>query len=74
MHEGFRREHEVMAVLAENNIDAELEHLSDPASIVRFGVMGTPALVNNCKVKIVGSVPTRDKIKAWLDQVADRKG
>jgi len=50
-----------MAVLAENNIDAELEHLSDPASIVRFGVMGTPALVINGKVKIVGSVPTRTK-------------
>ena len=69
-----RLEQEVMAVLAEHNIDAELEHVSDPALIVRFGVMGTPALVIDGKVKIVGSIPTRGRIKVWLDQVADRKG
>jgi hypothetical protein len=42
-----RLEQEVMTVLAESGIAAELTHVRDPAEIGRYGVMGTPALVVN---------------------------
>ena len=67
-----RLEQEVMAALSETGIMAELEHVRNPADIGRFGVMGSPALVINGEVKIVGSVPPRGKIKAWTRQAADR--
>jgi hypothetical protein len=67
-----RLEQEVMAVMAENNLLADLEHVRDPAAIARYGVMGSPALVINGKVKMVGSVPPRHKIKAWIEEAARR--
>jgi hypothetical protein len=68
-----RLEHDVMAVLAEIGIAAGLEHVRDPAEIGRYGVLGSPALVINGKVKAVGSVPPKPKIKAWIEQAAKIK-
>ena len=69
-----RLEHEVMTVMSENGITAELEHVRDVAEIARLGVMGVPALLINEKVMVVGSVPPREKIKAWILQaVVDSK-
>lgn len=65
-----RLEQEVMTVLAESGIAAELTHVRDPAEIGRYGVMGTPALVVNGAVKAVGAVPTRSKLKAWIEAAA----
>jgi small redox-active disulfide protein 2 len=67
-----RLEQDVMAVMAENGIPAELEHVRDPAAIARYGVMGSPALVINGQVKMVGSVPPKPKIKAWIGEAAQR--
>lgn len=67
-----RLEQEVMAALSETGIVAELEHVRNPADIGRFGVMGSPALIINSEVKMVGSVPSREKIKTWIRQAADR--
>lgn len=67
-------EHEVMAVLSENGISARLEHVRDVAEIARLGVMGVPALLINNRVKAVGSVPPRQKIKAWIIQAAEESG
>lgn len=65
-----RLEQEVMSVMAETGIAAELEHVRDLAEIGRYGVLGSPALVINGKVKVVGSVPPASKIKAWLEEAA----
>jgi len=65
-----RLEHEVMTVMSENGITAELEHVRDVAEIARLGVMGVPALLINDEVKAVGSVPPREKIKAWVLRAA----
>jgi small redox-active disulfide protein 2 len=62
-----RLEQEVMTILAETGIAAELTHVRDPAEIGRYGVMGTPALVVNGSVKAVGTVPTRARLKAWIE-------
>ena len=61
-------ERELMGVLAEMNLAADLEHIRDIKEIGRYGVMGTPALVINGKVMCVGTVPTREKIKEWLSE------
>ena len=65
-----RLEKEVMAVMSENGITAEFDHVRDVAEIARLGVMGVPALVINNEVKVVGSVPPRKRIKAWVLEAA----
>ena len=61
-----RLEQEVMTVMSETGITAELEHVRDVVEIAKLGVMGVPALMINGQVKAVGSVPPRGKIKAWI--------
>lgn len=64
---------EVMGVIAETGVHANLDHVRDVAQIGRYGVMGMPALVVDGKVVCVGSVPPRAKIKAWLEQAVQDK-
>jgi len=47
-------------------VDYELEKVTDIAQILNFGVMMTPALVVDGKVKLMGKVPSADDIKALL--------
>ncbi len=47
-------------------LSAPVEKVDKPADIAKFGVMFTPALVLDGKVKVAGRVPTVDEIKAWL--------
>lgn len=61
-----RLEGELMAVMAEMNLAAAIEHVRDMGEIRRYGVMGTPTLVINGKVKCAGRVPARATIKEWL--------
>jgi small redox-active disulfide protein 2 len=69
-----RLEREVMDVMSDTGITAELTHVRDVAEIARLGVMGVPALLINGQIKAVGSVPPRGKIEAWIIQAsADTK-
>jgi len=68
-----RLEREVMAVMTETDILADLEHVRDPAAIACYGVMGSPALVIDGRVKIVGSIPSKPKIKAWIEEAGKGK-
>ncbi len=61
-------EKDVMEVLAKMNLPADLEHVRDVKEIGKYGVMGTPAQIINQKVVCVGKVPTKNKIKQWLEQ------
>lgn len=61
-------ERELMEVLAEMDLSADLEHVRDIKEIGRYGVMGTPALIINGKVVCVGTVPAKEKIKEWLSE------
>ena len=65
-------EQDLMMVMAELNIVAGLEHVRDPLEIGSYGVMGTPGLIINGKVKAVGSVPPKNKLKEWLLEAAKR--
>jgi hypothetical protein len=59
-------EQDLMAMMAELNIAADLEHVRDPIDIANYGVMGSPGLIINGEVKAVGSVPPKNKLKEWL--------
>jgi len=63
-------EQDLMAVMAELNIAAGLEHVRNIAEIGSYGVMGTPALIINGEVKAVGSVPPKNRLKEWLMEAA----
>jgi len=59
-------EQDLMAMMAELNIAAGLEHVRDPLEIASYGVMGSPSLIINGQIKAVGSVPPPNKLKEWL--------
>ena len=65
-------EQDLMAIMAELNIAAGLEHVRDPLEIAGYGVMGMPALIINGQVKAVGSVPPPNKLKEWLLEATKR--
>jgi quercetin dioxygenase-like cupin family protein len=62
-------ENEVMELLAEMGLSADLEHVRDPTEIARFGATGTPALLINGKVVSVGSIPPKKQIREWIGAV-----
>lgn len=47
-------------------IEYELEKLSDIKQFPKFGLMMTPGLVVDGKLKVQGKVPSVDEIKAML--------
>jgi len=51
----------------ELNLDCEMEKVTDINQIMSFGVMLTPALAVDGKVKVVGKVPTSEEIKKILN-------
>ena len=63
-----RLEQELMQVMAETGVMADMEHVRDIKEIGKYGVMGTPALIINGKVKSVGKVPPRNQLKKWLKE------
>jgi small redox-active disulfide protein 2 len=50
----------------ELGMEFEVEKVTDMQAILRAGVMKTPALVVNGKVKVYGRVPTVDELKTML--------
>lgn len=68
-----RLEQEVMSVLMELNLGADILHVRDIKEIASYGAMGTPALVLNGKVVSVGSIPSRAKIREIISEAALRK-
>lgn len=55
-----------MAAVMEANVDANVEKVEDIATIMKFGVMATPALVIDGIVKTSGRVLTVGEIKKLI--------
>jgi small redox-active disulfide protein 2 len=55
-------------VAAENNIDADIKKISDLKEIMSFGIMQTPGLVINGKVKLSGKLPTATSLLHWMQE------
>jgi small redox-active disulfide protein 2 len=65
-HNCDRMEQDVREALAELKMPGDLSHVTDPAEIAKYGLMGVPALVINGRVVCVGTVPDRNRIRQWL--------
>jgi hypothetical protein len=61
-------EQDVMAVLSETGIQASLNHIADPKLMAQYGIVITPTLVINSKVKSKGTLPPKSQIKKWLEE------
>jgi len=61
-------EKDILAVLSETGIKAAFSHITDPSLIAQYGILYTPALVINGKVKSKGTLPPKSTIKKWLEE------
>lgn len=53
-------------VIAENDIEAVIEKITDYKDIMSYGIMSTPGLVINSKVVLSGKLPTKSTLTHWL--------
>ncbi len=56
----------VQQVALQNNIEINLEKVTDLNDIIGYGVMLTPGLVVNDVVKSSGKLPTEEQILEWI--------
>ena len=56
----------VEEAIAESGAEARMEKVSDFAEIARFGVFTTPAVAVDGTVKVMGKVPKKADVVAWL--------
>ncbi|KAF1085046.1 hypothetical protein SPSYN_01182 [Sporotomaculum syntrophicum] len=58
----------VSEINSELNLGAEVKKVEDLRDILAAGVMNTPALVVNGKVKASGKVPNKKALKKYIEQ------
>jgi small redox-active disulfide protein 2 len=63
-------EKRVKNALAELNITAEVEKITDIKKMMSFGILATPGLLINGNVKSTGRIPRIEEIKAWIQEAA----
>ncbi|MCM8791119.1 MAG: thioredoxin family protein [Candidatus Omnitrophica bacterium] len=56
------------AAAKELNIKAEIVKVEDLQQIVSRGIMTTPALAIDGKIKAAGRIPLPDEIKKWISE------
>ena len=61
-------EAKVRDVVTKNNIEADISKIEDINDMMSYGIMMTPALVVNEKVKSYGIIPKDDQILKWLKE------
>jgi small redox-active disulfide protein 2 len=61
-------EETVKNVVQKNNILANIEKITQIEDIMKYGIMMTPALVINEKVKCYGQLPKDVQILSWLKE------
>lgn len=61
---------QVIEVLSNMNLAADIEQIHDPDEIGRQGILMTPALMINGKVKSGGKPPTPVQIEQWIAEVS----
>lgn len=54
--------------VAEMNIDAKVEKVTDLMEIMQSGIMSTPGLSINGKVVSSGKIPTKETLKHWIEE------
>ncbi|MGE0021933.1 MAG: thioredoxin family protein [Draconibacterium sp.] len=55
-------------VINENNIEAEIEKITDVNRFAELGIMMTPGLLVDDKVLSSGKIPTKSTLEHWLKE------
>jgi small redox-active disulfide protein 2 len=58
----------VLDLVAKNNLPVTVTKVEDIMEIMKYGILSTPGLVVNEKVKSVGSVPNDEQILTWINE------
>jgi len=66
-------ENDIMEVLSEMSLTADLEHVRDVEEIATYNVKGTPALIVNGEVMCSGRIPSKNIIRKWLKETGFQK-
>lgn len=56
----------VTEAVAAAGVEARVEKITDVMAIAGYGVFGTPAVVVDGEVKIMGKIPKKDEVLGWL--------
>lgn len=60
-----------MNVAAENNLDADVQKVTDTEKFADMGIWMTPGLIVNGKVLTQGKLPTKSTLEHWLKDVVN---
>jgi small redox-active disulfide protein 2 len=58
----------VHEAVQEAGITADVEKVTGTMDIAKYGVFGTPAVVVDGDVKVVGKVPSKEEILGWIQK------
>ncbi|MDD5633754.1 MAG: thioredoxin family protein [Candidatus Omnitrophica bacterium] len=58
----------VRSALSELGVPADVEKVKDMGKIVEAGIMQTPGLRINGKIKCSGRIPKAEEIKKWIGE------
>jgi small redox-active disulfide protein 2 len=61
----------ITRVIRELQLDAEVVEVSDVAEMVNRGVMVTPGVFVDGKLKSTGKVPSKEDVAGWLSARSD---
>jgi len=67
-HRCLQVEKAVKEAISDLKITADLEKVKDIAKIVEAGIMQTPGLRINGKMKCTGRIPNKEEVKKWLSE------
>ncbi|UCD06079.1 MAG: TM0996/MTH895 family glutaredoxin-like protein [candidate division WOR-3 bacterium] len=54
--------------LAELDIPADVQKITDLKKIMEYNIIATPGLVINGKMKCSGRIPSKSQIKNWINE------
>ena len=60
-------------IIAENNIEATVEKVTELKDIMSYGIMSTPGLVINEKVIHTGKLPTKSTLANWINKSMEQQ-
>jgi len=61
-------EEQVRNIIIKNNVEAEIEKVTEINEMLEYGIMATPSLVVNEKLKSSGITPKDEQILNWIKE------
>jgi small redox-active disulfide protein 2 len=60
-------------IIAENNLNAEIEKVTDINTFADLGILITPGLLINNKVVSSGKIPSKETLTNWIKEALNTK-